>query len=210
MADPEFYKQESTPIIQAKERLEALEGEIMEAYARWEALEAVGQWAAGSSLPYTGLRSCLRSKSNPWKHSGSPKSIPGWKRLPARKNSLVPQRKKRREQKRDGGSRLGWWKLISFNAENSHRICSIEICVNQRHLRIEVFIGNNFQQHSVDTCTYHLPTFSSPQGYPIGYQQNKCYYQFKNIFFIFFAFYAWKVTYWGCKYKYSDTRRVAG
>ncbi len=43
MADPEFYKQESTPIIQAKERLEALEGEIMEAYARWEALEAVGQ-----------------------------------------------------------------------------------------------------------------------------------------------------------------------
>ena len=41
MADPEFYKQDSEQIVQARSRLETLEVELQEAYARWEDLEAM-------------------------------------------------------------------------------------------------------------------------------------------------------------------------
>ncbi len=40
MAQPDFYKQERGVIAKAKERLEMIETELLEAYDRWEALEA--------------------------------------------------------------------------------------------------------------------------------------------------------------------------
>ena len=40
MAQPDFYKQERDVIAEAKERLELIETELLEAYDRWEALEA--------------------------------------------------------------------------------------------------------------------------------------------------------------------------
>ncbi|RKZ35316.1 MAG: ABC transporter ATP-binding protein, partial [Gammaproteobacteria bacterium] len=39
MTDPEFYRGESTAIAEAKSRLDAVEAELKQAYARWEALE---------------------------------------------------------------------------------------------------------------------------------------------------------------------------
>ena len=40
MADPAFYRQPPAEIVKTKARLELLEGEVAEAYRRWEALEA--------------------------------------------------------------------------------------------------------------------------------------------------------------------------
>ncbi|WP_337173422.1 ATP-binding cassette domain-containing protein [Paludisphaera sp.] len=42
MADPGFYKQDRDAIAQANARLQALEADLSAAYARWEALDAVG------------------------------------------------------------------------------------------------------------------------------------------------------------------------
>ena len=39
MGDPAFYQQEAAVITEARERLEAVEQELAEAYGRWEALE---------------------------------------------------------------------------------------------------------------------------------------------------------------------------
>ena len=41
MADPAFYRRDGAEIAEAKARLEALERDLAEAYARWEELEAV-------------------------------------------------------------------------------------------------------------------------------------------------------------------------
>ncbi|MCP4136075.1 MAG: ATP-binding cassette domain-containing protein [bacterium] len=41
MSDPDFYRQESDKIAAAKERLEAVEGELAHAYERWEELDEV-------------------------------------------------------------------------------------------------------------------------------------------------------------------------
>jgi ATP-binding cassette subfamily F protein uup len=43
MSDPSFYKNESTEIAYAKERLESLEAELEKAYQRWEALDAMNE-----------------------------------------------------------------------------------------------------------------------------------------------------------------------
>ena len=40
MADPAFYRQDSSPIVQTNARLKSLERELAEAYERWEALES--------------------------------------------------------------------------------------------------------------------------------------------------------------------------
>jgi ATP-binding cassette subfamily F protein uup len=39
LADPAFYREEPSRVVEAKGRLEALEREVAEAYDRWEALE---------------------------------------------------------------------------------------------------------------------------------------------------------------------------
>lgn len=41
MADPEFYRKDATALPAAKSRLDALDGEIAAAYARWEHLESI-------------------------------------------------------------------------------------------------------------------------------------------------------------------------
>jgi ATP-binding cassette subfamily F protein uup len=43
MADPAFYQQDRLPIVEAKARLEALEQQLREAYARWEHLESLAE-----------------------------------------------------------------------------------------------------------------------------------------------------------------------
>ncbi len=45
MADPDFYRGDGETIAAAKDRLEALEGEIEASYARWETLETVAEEA---------------------------------------------------------------------------------------------------------------------------------------------------------------------
>ncbi|HEX9261525.1 MAG TPA: ABC transporter ATP-binding protein, partial [Candidatus Bathyarchaeia archaeon] len=41
MADPAFYRENGKKVTETKVRLEAVEKELVESYARWEALEAL-------------------------------------------------------------------------------------------------------------------------------------------------------------------------
>jgi hypothetical protein len=46
MADPQFFRQDGTTIAAATTRLEAISGELTQAYARWEELELVANESA--------------------------------------------------------------------------------------------------------------------------------------------------------------------